>query len=393
MATRTGLDVLIQQDFNRLDGKNIAIVCNQASIAADCRHVLEHLLEAGNVKIQCAFGPQHGLWGHTQDNMIEWEGGRDLRFPFPIHSLYGERREPAEKDLKGVELFVVDLPEVGSRYYTFIWTMALCLKACERLGIPVLVLDRPNPIGGAQVEGPVGDKEFASFVGLYPLPVRHGMTMGEIARHLKSRYFPTVQLEIVEMQGWRRDMYFAETGLPWAMPSPNMPTPDTALVYPGGCLLEATNISEGRGTTRPFELFGAPFIDGFCLSKRLNALGLEGVYFRPVQFQPTFHKFAGEICEGAFVHVLDRAKFTPFLTYVAIFQEIVRLYGDSFAWNSPPYEYEYVKLPIDILAGNSWIRKAVETLTPLAELRDRAQNEWVEFQGVRQASSLYPIII
>ncbi len=389
MLTKTGLDVLIQQDFKQLEGQNVAVVCNQASIAADCRHILEHLQKAANVKIRCAFGPQHGLWGHTQDNMIEWEGGHDPRFPFPIHSLYGESREPTDKQLEGVDLLMVDLQEVGSRYYTFIWTMALCLKACERLGIPVLVLDRPNPLGGIQVEGPVGEEEFASFVGLYPLPLRHGMTMGEIARHLKSRYFPSVQLEIAELEGWRRDMYFADTGLPWAMPSPNMPTPDTAIVYPGGCLLEATNISEGRGTTRPFELFGAPFIDGFCLSKRLNALDIGGVYFRPVQFQPTFHKFAGEICEGAFVHVLDRDKFKPFLTYIAVFQEIVRLYGESFVWNEPPYEYEYVKLPIDILAGNNWIRSGVENLTPLNSIGERAKSEASVFEKDRVPWLIY----
>jgi len=392
VATKTGLDVLIRGECTQISGQNVAVVCNQASIAADCRHILEHLLECRNpsaFQIHSAFGPQHGLWGHTQDNMIEWEGATDPRFPFPIHSLYGASREPSDGQLRDADLMLIDLPDVGARYYTFIWTMSLCFKACERLGIPIVVLDRPNPIGGTETEGTVGQEEFASFVGLHPLPIRHGMTTGEIARHFHQRYFPALELKVVEMEDWGRGMYFTDTDLPWAMPSPNMPTPDTALVYPGGCLLEATNLSEGRGTTRPFEMFGAPFIDGIKLCERLSALDLPGAVFRSVQFQPTFNKFAGQVCEGAFVHVRERSQFQPFLTYIAILQETIRQYPKDFAWKQPPYEYEHVKLPIDILAGNDWLREAVEQLTPLDQVDGRFRSEVEEFAPTRKEALIY----
>jgi uncharacterized protein YbbC (DUF1343 family) len=321
--------------------------------------------------------------------MIEWEGHPDARFPFPIRSLYGERREPREGDLEGADLMVVDLQEVGSRYYTFLWTMALCFRVCEKIGLPTMVLDRPNPICGDQVEGPVGDKEYASFVGLYPLPVRHGMTIGEIGRHLQQRYFPNLDLQVIAMKGWRRHMYYEETGLPWAMPSPNMPTMDTAIVYPGGCLLEGTELSEGRGTTKPFEMFGAPYIDGFALCAALNSVGLPGVHFRPIQFEPTFQKHALQVCEGAFVHVLRRETFEPVLTYIAVMHTVRRLYGDAFRWKSPPYEYEYEKVPIDILAGNCWVRQAIDEQLPIKEIALRIQSEEPDFSEFRNKALLY----
>lgn len=358
-----GLDRAIRDDFARWRGKRIGLVCNQASVAADYRHILDHILPRhadGTLTIQAVFGPQHGIWGQTQDNMIEWEGYRDARTGLTFHSLYGQHREPTDAMLEGVEELVIDLADVGSRYYTFIWTMALCLKACERNGIPVTILDRPNPIDGVTVEGPVLEWDYASFVGLYPLPIRHGMTMGEVARHLRETEFPGVELSVVECEGWDRSLYLDETNFPWAMPSPNMPTVDTAVVYPGMCLMEGTNVSEGRGTTRPFEIFGAPFIDGWRLSERLNEQGLPGVYFRPYQFLPTFQKHAGQTCQGSFIHVRDRRQFRPFLTGCVILQTLYHLYPDQFAWNDPPYEYEDRLLPIDILLGNGELRIEIE---------------------------------
>jgi len=286
-------------------------------------------------------------------------------------------------------LMVVDLPDVGSRYYTFIWTMANCMEACERRGIPMTVLDRPNPIGGEQVEGPMLDPALSSFVGLYPLPIRHGMTIGEIATHLRNTFFPRTELHVVRMEGWERSFYFEQCQLPWAMPSPNMPSVETAVVYPGGCLLEATKLSEGRGTTRPFEIFGAPYIDGWELSDCLNRLGLPGCHFRPVQFEPTFHKFAKEVCEGAFLHVTDRTRFEPVLSYIAVLQEVVRQCGEKFEWRPAPYEYEYEKEPIDILAGQKWVRRAVEGLEPLKEVRDRLRESCGEFAEQRNRALLY----
>lgn len=392
MQTLTGLDLLARDGFQALKGKAIGVLCNQASVSRDLDHILDLLRKdhaSGHLKVQAVFGPEHGLYGHTQDNMIEWEGKADPRTGFVIHSLYGQHREPTKEMLKGVEVLLVDIPDVGARYYTFIWTMALCMKACETLGIPVLVLDRPNPIGGLAVEGTMLDPAFDSFVGLYPLPTRHGLTVGEVAKHLHRQFFPKLKLEVVAMEGWNRSLFYDETGQPWAMPSPNMPSLETAIVYPGGCLLEATNISEGRGTTRPFEIFGAPFIDGWKLSEALNEHGLPGVKFRPIQFEPTFNKHTKTLCEGAFIHVLDREAFEPVLTFVAILQEIRRQCGDKLEWRAGPYEYEYEKRPIDILAGNDWLAADIDNLRPLPQIRQRFLQECKAFEAARKGVLLY----
>jgi uncharacterized protein YbbC (DUF1343 family) len=321
--------------------------------------------------------------------MIEWEGGDYRADQIPIFSLYGEHREPTPAMLEGVEILVIDLQDVGARYYTFIWTMALCIKACEAKGIEVLVLDRPNPIGGQVVEGTVLDPSFASFVGLYPFPIRHGLTMAEIAASLVDRFFPKAKVSNVLMSGWHREAYFDETDAPWAIPSPNMPIVQTAVVYPGACLLEGTNVSEGRGTTRPFETFGAPYLLGHSFCEALNVLQLPGTWFRPIQFEPTFQKHARTLCEGAFLHVTDRATFAPVLTYVAIIQAAIRCSSGKFAWNPPPYEYETIKLPIDILAGNSWLREDIENLTPLPRISDRFRAECSAFEPHRNAHEMY----
>lgn len=378
--THTGLNVLASRGFDSVRSRRLGVLCNQASIDANLEHILELLPE----KPVAVFGPQHGLGGHTQDNMIEWEPGRSER-PWRVHSLYGEHRQPTLEMLRGIDLMLIDLQDVGARYYTFIWTMLLTMRACKEAGIKVVVLDRPNPIGGAEVEGTVLEPSFASFVGLEPLPMRHGLTIGEIATLMN----PGADLEIVPMQGWTRDTLFAETGQTWALPSPNMPTPDTALVYPGACLLEATNLSEGRGTTRPFEIVGAPFLNGDALSRRLNGLQLPGVKFRSAEFQPTFNKHAGELCRGCFVHVTEARSFRPVLTYIAILQFAIELSRGSFAWKQPPYEYEFEKLPIDILAGNDWLREAIEDIAPLDDIRQRMEEECRAFSPRRAGALLY----
>lgn len=406
MPVLTGLDLLRRNDFAALKGKRVGLVCNQASISRDIRHALDLFLEAG-LEIKSVYGPQHGLFGHTQDNMIEWEGTLDPRTGLRVYSLYGENRQPTPAMLEGIEELVVDLPDVGARYYTFIWTMALCMRACEPLAIPVTVLDRPNPIGGERVEGTVLQMGFDSFVGHYPLPMRHGMTMGEIARYLRATYFPNLDLKIIETQGWERGMYGDQTGLPWAMPSPNMPTVDTAVVYPGGCLLEATNLSEGRGTTRPFEIFGAPYLDSWRFADALNQMDLPGCVCRPLPFEPTFNKHVGRLCGGCQLHVTSREDFEPVLAYVAIMQEAIRQSGlhdashleqrpdfvaDSeemrlpgFAWRNPPYEYVHDRSPMDILAGNDWLRPAISNLKPLKEIRERMREECRAFaQGLKE---------
>lgn len=349
------------------------------------RHLLDLALEAG-VDVRAVFGPQHGLWGHTQDNMIEWEGGSGPGYR--IHSLYGEHRKPTPEMVADLDHLLFDVPEVGARYYTFIWTLAYCMEAAALRGIPITVLDRPNPIGAMHVEGPVAEFGFESFVGLFPLPARYGMTIGEIATWLNQRHKPC-DLHVVKIQGYRRGMSFAETGLPWAMPSPNMPTVDTALVYPGMCLLEGTKLSEGRGTTRPFETFGAPYLNGPALAGVLNEFSLPGVYFRPVTFQPTFQKFAGEICEGCFVHVTDAQAFKPVLTAVAILRECAR--SPKFAWQDPPYEYEYEKLPIEILTGGKWLPEAIEDGLDLFEIEARLDADVQAFAPIREAALLYAV--
>lgn len=377
-VVRNGLDAWVSQEFAPIQGKTVGVVCNQATISSSFVHLIDLMLpyhRSGKLKIGAAFGPQHGIWGHTQDNMIEWEGYTDPRTGLRFYSLYGEHRQPTPEMLSGLDALVFDVPDIGTRYYTFIWTLALCMKACEPLGIPVYVLDRPNPIGGTQVEGGVLDPAYASFVGLYPLPIRHGMTMGEIALYLQRRFFAKVSLTVVEAAGWDRRWYGDECGAAWAMPSPNMPTVETAVVYPGMCLIEGTRLSEGRGTTRPFEIFGAPYIDGWKLCDALNALSLPGAVFRPVQFEPTFQKHKETICQGGFLHVTDRKAFRSVLTGIAVIREIVRLYPNDFKWLDPPYEYEWNLMPIDILAGNDWVRKSIEGYEPLEVIHDRLQAE------------------
>lgn len=344
-----------------LRGARLGAVLHPASVSSTLVHAAS-ILEGKSGRLftlAALFGPQHGYLGHTQDNMIEWTGYRHPRLGIPVYSLYGEHREPTPEMLAGLDVLLVDLQDVGARYYTFIWTMYLCMAACERAGVTVVVCDRPNPLNGVSVEGPMLDRNYRSFVGLHPLPVRHGRTIGELAAQFQEEAFPACRLRVLPMRGWRREMYWEETGLPWVMPSPNMPTPETALVYPGMCLLEGTNISEGRGTTRPFELFGAPWIDAERLTSELNALDLPGVSFREAYFQPGFQKYAGELCRGAQLHVTERAVFAPFQTGVEILRCLRRNYPTHFAWKQPPYEYEYEKLPIEVLIGT-----AVEELFP-----------------------------
>jgi uncharacterized protein YbbC (DUF1343 family) len=389
----TGLDVCVAEGFARFRGQRIALVCNQASVDGSLQHALDLFLAAqaqGVLKVACALGPQHGIWGHTQDNMVEWAGYLDARTGVRFHSLYGEHREPTDGMLAECDRVVFDVQDVGARYYTFVWSLANCMKACERLGLPLTVLDRPNPIAGVVVEGPVLEPGFESFVGLHPLPIRHGMTIGEAAVSFRSRFSPGCDLSVVELSSWESGAFFEATGREWVLPSPNMPSVGTAVVYPGQCLLEGTNLSEGRGTTRPFEVFGAPWVDAWRLTERLDRFKLPGVRFRPYVFQPTFQKHAGQVCGGAFLHVLDRGLYRPVLTTVAVLQALVGLWPERFSWSQPPYEYEKVRLPIDILAGNAWLRTAVEEGRPLSQVEERMEAECAAFEPHRQASLIYP---
>ncbi len=337
---------------NRL---RVGALLHGASADASFRPTLDRLEELdgrGAFRLAALFGPQHGFGGTTQDNMVEWEGGRHPRLGIPLHSLYGQHREPTPEMLEGLDVLFVDLADVGARYYTFIWTLFLCLRACERAGVHVVVADRPNPINGVTVEGEPQRADHCSFVGLAPLPVRHGRTIGELAARFREERFPQCRLTVLPLEGWRRAMWLDETGLPFLMPSPNMPTLDTATVYPGMCLLEGTNLSEGRGTTRPFEIAGAPWIDGRTFARALNREGLPGVVFREVAFEPTFQKHAGSVCGGAQLHVTDRDAFASYQTGITVIGTARSLWPERFAWKPPPYEYEHEKLPIEILTGH-----------------------------------------
>jgi len=353
VAVQLSVDHLSELWPAKFRGAKIGALLHPASVSSKLEHT-SHILEQLNgdlFELRTFFGPQHGFLGQTQDNMVEWKSYEHPRLHIPVHSLYGEDREPTKEMLQGVDVLLVDLQDVGARYYTFIWTLYLCMRACEKHGVEVVVVDRPNPINGMTTEGPLIESNYKSFVGMHPIPVRHGRTIGELATQFRDEAFPKCRLSILPMKNWERAMWFDETGLPWVMPSPNMPTLDTTTVYPGMCLLEGTNISEGRGTTRPFEIFGARFIDAETLCRELSILKLPGVFFRENYFQPTFHKFAGEMCGGAQLHVIDRDIFRPFQTGIEIIRCIRKLYPDSFAWKQPPYEYERKKLPIQILLG------------------------------------------
>ena len=353
MPVVLALDVLAELWPGKFRGARVGALLHSASVSSRLEHT-SRILERYNgdlFRLAAFFGPQHGFLGQTQDNMVEWNTYEHPRLHIPVHSLYGEHREPTVEMLQDLDVLLVDLQDVGARYYTFIWTMYLCMRACEKAGVAIVVLDRPNPINGMTTEGPVLKTNYESFVGMHPIRVRHGRTIGELAQQFRDEAFPKCQLSILPMKNWNREMWFDETGLPWVMPSPNMPTLGTATVYPGVCLLEGTNISEGRGTTRPFEIFGAPFIDAERLCNELNNLKLPGVFFRESYFQPTFHKFAGELCSGAQLHVIGRESFQPFLVGVEIIKHICKTYPKQFQWKQPPYEYEWKRLPIEILIG------------------------------------------
>jgi uncharacterized protein YbbC (DUF1343 family) len=376
-------------DSGALKGRRIGVVANPASIDASFRHVVDRAASAPGVTLAAVFGPQHGFRADLQDNMIESPHAHDARRRVTVYSLYSETREPTAEMLAGLDALVIDLQDVGARIYTFVYTMANCLRAAARHHVPVFVCDRPNPIGGTAVEGPMLLPGYESFVGLFPLPMRHGMTIGELARLFNEQFGIGADLEVVPLGGWRREMYWNGTGLPWVIPSPNMPTPDTAIVYPGAVLFEGTRLSEGRGTTRPFELLGAPGIDAEPFAATLNGLGIEGTWFRPAVFEPTFHKHAGQACGGCQIHVTDRARFRPVLAAVAAMGEFHRAAPDRFAWREPPYEYVHDRMPIDILAGSGRLREAIEADVPARDIAAEWAAGVEAFNAIRARFLMY----
>src|SRR5687767_14537182 len=360
-VVQTGLDVLID-DPKPILGKTIGLVTNQSAVTADLRHSVSVLHSGRGWKLKTLFGPEHGIWGEAQD-MAHVEHSTDPLTGLRVYSLYGDSKaklSPPVEALKNLDALVIDLQDIGSRYYTFIYTMALCMRAAASLGLKVVVLDRPNPIDGIHLEGNIRDEKYSSFVGMFPLPTRHGMTAGELARYFNARFHLNCDLEVVPMRGWKRWMWWGDTGLTWVIPSPNMPTVYSAAVYPGMCLIEGTNLSEGRGTTHPFEFYGAPWLNPFQLADELNSLDLPGVKFRPHYFMPQFQKHAGKVCGGVELHVTDRPSFEPYRTGLWCVKVARDLSGDKFDWRREEYEFEKDILAIDLLAGTDQYRRIIE---------------------------------
>jgi uncharacterized protein YbbC (DUF1343 family) len=384
-----GIDQLLDTERALVAGSRVGLVCNPASIDAQFRHTADRLRDDSEVTLAALFGPQHGFRSNLQDNMIETPHDRDARRQVPVFSLYSETREPTGDMLKDIDVLVVDLQDVGTRVYTYVYTMTNCMRAAARHGVRVVVCDRPNPIGGEAVEGGVLREQWTSFVGQFSIPLRHGMTIGELARLFNDAFGIGCALDVVALAGWRRGMYFDQTGLPWVIPSPNLPTLDTAIVYPGAVMFEGTMLSEGRGTTRPFELVGAPWIDGERLGDAMNARGLPGVHFRPVFFEPTFHKHARQTCGGCQPHVTDRATFEPVRTAVELIAEFRRQDPGHFAWKQPPYEYEHEKQPIDVLYGSDQLRMTIDRGGDVGALVRSWEPEEEAFKKLRQPFLMY----
>ena len=385
MPVRLGSDVLLES--GRLKNTRVGVVCNHASVDRGFVHIVDRLTDA--TTLAAIFGPQHGFRSDVQDNMIETPHRDDAHRRVPIYSLYSETREPTAEMLRGLDVLVIDLQDIGARIYTYIYTMANCLRACARHGLPVIVCDRPNPINGTDVEGAVLQRGFESFVGQYSIPMRHGMTIGELAQLINRHFAIGANLEVVAMQGWRREMYADQTRVPWVMPSPNIPTLEAAVVYPGTVLFEGTMLSEGRGTTRPFELVGAPWIEAERFSRQMNALGLPGAHFRPAMFEPTFQKHARQPCGGCQIHVTDRQAFRAVLTGVALIAMFRQSDPAKFAWRQPPYEYEAEKLPIEILSGSAALRTQIEAGMAGTDIAASWNDDEQAFRRLRQEFLLY----
>lgn len=366
---KTGLDKVLTESSSTLKGRRFGLLFNQASLTEDGQYAADALSQCyGSSSLVALFSPQHGVWGEEQANMIETAHSHYRPLDLPLYSLYSRTRKPTDEMLRGLDALVIDLQDVGTRVYTFIWTMLNCLEACAERGLTCVVLDRPNPLGGLAIEGPLLQDEYRSFVGLAAIPMRHGLTIAELAGWFVQQRGFDVDLQVVPMTGWKRSQRFPETGRNWVCPSPNMPTYRTTCVYPGGVLLEGTNLSEGRGTTIPFEVIGAPFIDELRYADELNGRGLAGIRFRPTRFRPTFDKWQGQSCRGVYLDVTDPDAFHSYRTTVHALYAARTLYPDQFQWLPPPYEYETVKAPIDILAGSDALRLAIDNQVDLSVL-------------------------
>ncbi len=386
---KVGLEVFLDDTSSSLAGKRVGYLSNQASTTRGLVHGRILLQKKFGPRLTCLFSPQHGFFSEKQDNMVESADGVDAVTGLPVFSLYGLHRRPTAEMMDHLDVLLIDLVDVGTRVYTFLYTMAYCLEAAAAFGKEVIVVDRPNPVGGEKVEGNLLRPDCRSFVGLYPLPMRHGLTFGELARFINREFKLGAEVTVVPMQGWRRSMLFRDTGFPWVAPSPNMPTPETALVYPGQVLWEGTNVSEGRGTTLPFEFFGAPFWRHQEMLSRVGDTELPGCFLRPIVFQPTSGKWQGESCHGFQLHVTDPANYLPYRTSLALLQATMELHAGDFRYKEPPYEYEFERLPLDLILGDRQLREELEKGRTVAELEAGWQEELLAFDHARKPYFLY----
>lgn len=386
---RVGLEVLLNSSEYSFDGQKLAYLSNQASTTRDLVHGRIVLQEKYGSQLTCLFSPQHGFFSEKQDNMIESDHTIDDETGLPMYSLYGDLRKPSKEMFDSFDVLMIDLVDVGTRVYTFMYTMAYCMMTAAETGCKVVILDRPNPIGGTEIEGNILKDDCESFVGLFPIPMRHGLTMGELALLMNSEFGIDADLSVIAVDGWQRDTLFRDTGFPWVAPSPNMPTPECALVYPGQVIWEGTNISEGRGTTLPFEFVGAPFLDHKDVLDFVKRTELPGCVLRPVVFEPTSGKWAGAGCRGFQIHVTDPRTFLPYRTSLVLLQAIKTLYPTKFQYKKPPYEYEYERLPMDLILGDKNVREGLEAGELVTDLERKWNSGLEEFETLRANYFLY----
>src|SRR6266852_3391660 len=388
-AIKLGVERLLSEKLDLLRGARVGLVCNQASVDHGFRHVADLFDQHSDIKLTTLFGPQHGIRGDVQDNMVETAHAVDRKTGVPVYSLYSETREPTEEMLDDVDVIVFDLQDVGCRIYTFVYTLANCMRAAKKFGKKVIACDRPNPIGGTKVAGVVLAPDCASFVGQFPIATRHGMTVCELGRMFNEQFGIGADLECVTMSGWSRELWYDETDGPWVLPSPNIPTPETTAVFPATVHLEGTQMSEGRGTTKPFWFAGAPYIDADDFAAALTRFNFPGVYFRSCIFMPTYQKHAGQACGGVQIHVTDRQAFEPVVAGIAIVKSAFDMYGDQFRWKEPPYEYEYDRNPFDLISGSSKVREAIERADSLEAIEASWVDPLEEFRTLREQFLLY----
>jgi uncharacterized protein YbbC (DUF1343 family) len=369
--------------------KRLGLLCNPASTDPDFRHARFRIAERFPGRLTALFSPQHGFLAEKQDNMVESDHTIDPHLNIPVYSLYGEVRRPTAGMLADIDVLIVDLPDVGTRVYTFAHTLSLCMEAAREVGTEIVVLDRPNPVGGRIVEGNCLKPAFTSFVGRHPIPMRHGLTMGELARLINEEFGAGCRLIVVPMTGWKRWMTFRETGCRWVPPSPNLPTPESAAVYPGQVIFEGTNLSEGRGTTLPFEWVGAPYVDPAAVVAKMGGDRFPGVVLREIGFEPTAHKWAGLLCRGFQLHVTDAARYRSFDTALRLLGAIVQVHRETFEWKPPPYEYEWERRPIDLILGDDSVRRRLEAEESVDSILASFEEEIAAFRSLAADYLLY----